>query len=292
MKYKIFLGIVFIAILAAGTQLFLVSRKKASMQAFAKDYKNATYEIDGSLVALVNGKAETGSAFGSASKVVIQYFGNEGVGDLNGDGTSDVVFLLTQSGGGTGTFYYAVAALKTAEGYKGTNAILLGDRIAPQTTELHDREIVINYAERKPGDSMTISPSIGVSKYLKIENEKLMEMIKQGGETPRLQESGISGMVLLGPTCPVMRDPPEVQCADKLFKTSLVLTTPDGVRVIKEFSSDVGGKFKVSIPPGEYAIWSAAAAHTLPYCSSNGTIKVVDSEKYASVVVHCDTGIR
>ena len=55
------------------------------------------------------------------------------VGDLNGDGTPDVAFLLTQSPGGSGTFYYAVVALRTATGYTGTNAVLLGDRIAPQT---------------------------------------------------------------------------------------------------------------------------------------------------------------
>jgi hypothetical protein len=50
--------------------------------------------------------------------------------------------------------------------------------------------------------------------------------------------SGISGVVTLGPTCPVMRNPPDPQCADKSYQTNLVLTAPDSTQVIKTFSID------------------------------------------------------
>lgn len=106
---------------------------------------------------------------------VTQYFGNEAWADLNGDGTEDVAFLLTQDGNGSGTMYYLVAALSDATGYKGTNAIFLGDRIAPQTTEIRDGTIVANYATRKEGEPMTARPSIGVSKLLTVENDMLVE---------------------------------------------------------------------------------------------------------------------
>lgn len=118
--------------------------------------------------------AETEAAPGSASKIVTRYFGNEATGDLNGDGAADVAFLLTQDGGGSGTFYYVVAALKEAGGYRGTNAILLGDRIAPQTTEIRNGTLIVNYADRKPSDPMTTQPSVGVSKYLKIQGTTLV----------------------------------------------------------------------------------------------------------------------
>ena len=85
------------------------------------DYRDAVYMLDGVPTKLGEGG--------------VAYFGNEAAGDLNGDGVSDVALLITYDGGGSGTFYYAVAALKTDTGYQGTNAILLGDRIAPQTTE-------------------------------------------------------------------------------------------------------------------------------------------------------------
>ncbi|MDR3547689.1 MAG: hypothetical protein P4M11_05380 [Candidatus Pacebacteria bacterium] len=134
----------------------------------AADYKDASYIIEGQKVTLVNGRAEEESAPGSASKTITQYFGNEATGDLNGDGIPDVAFILTQTGGGSGTFYYVVVALKTSDGYEGTNAMLLGDRIAPQTTEIRDGELLVNYADRAPNDPMSAKPSIGVSKYLKV----------------------------------------------------------------------------------------------------------------------------
>lgn len=147
-------------------------------QADAPHYKDASYEIERQTVTLSNGVSEVAAAPGSASKVTVRYFGNEATGDLNGDGTSDVGFLLTRTTGGSGTFYYVVAALKTADGYAGTNAILLGDRIAPQTTEMRpDGTLVVNFAERKPGEPMTTAPSVGVSKYLRVVSGRLVEVV-------------------------------------------------------------------------------------------------------------------
>lgn len=141
-------------------------------------YKNISYKINGVDITLINGLAETEIAPGSASKLITRYFGNEAHGDLNADGLEDVAFLLTQDGGGSGTFYYIAAALKASVGYQGTNAIFLGDRIAPQTTEIKNGEIIVNYADRKPGEPMTSQPSVGVSKYLKVENGVLTEVNK------------------------------------------------------------------------------------------------------------------
>ncbi|MDP2328133.1 MAG: hypothetical protein Q8M79_08610 [Dehalococcoidia bacterium] len=136
---------------------------------------DTSYEIEGQVVTLVGGVAEVEAAPGSALKITTRVFGNEAMGDLNGDGKEDIAFLLTQDGGGSGTFFYAVVALKTADGYTGTNAVLIGDRIAPQTTEIHGTELIVNYADRAPGEPMTTPPSIGVSKYLKVVDGKLVE---------------------------------------------------------------------------------------------------------------------
>ncbi len=148
----------------------------ASSSPASAGYLNGTYVLDGKSVTLVSGRAESEAAPGSASMIVTQYFGNEASGDLNGDGVPDVAFLLTQSGGGSGTFFYVVAALKTPTGYQGTNAVLLGDRIAPQTTQIENGKIIVNYADRNPGEPMSTRPSIGVSKYLRVENGILTEV--------------------------------------------------------------------------------------------------------------------
>jgi len=140
--------------------------------------KNATYEIEGKTVVLVNGLLETEITPGSASKVITRYFGNETKGDFNGDGIPDTAFLLTQTSGGSGTFYYVAAFVSSKNGYKGTNALFLGDRIAPQTTEFRNGEIIVNYADRKNGEPLTATPSVGVSRYFKINNGALAELEK------------------------------------------------------------------------------------------------------------------
>ena len=144
----------------------------------ATDYKNASYEIDGIKVQLKDGVANYTAADDSAPKATVRYFGNEARGDFNNDGLQDVAFIITQDNGGSGTFYYIVAALNNGNGYDGTNGVFLGDRIAPQTTEFRNNEIVANYADRKAGEPMTARPSVGVSKYLNIENKKLVEVVK------------------------------------------------------------------------------------------------------------------
>ena len=140
------------------------------------EYRNAEYVIEGQRIKLADGLAEAESSPGSASRIVTRYFGNELKIDLNDDGREDVVFLLTQQRGGSGTLFYAVAALNTEAGYLGSDGYLLGDRIAPQTTEVsrnprHKNVIVVNYGDRRPDEPMTAQPSVGKSVYLKLDAE-------------------------------------------------------------------------------------------------------------------------
>jgi len=104
---------------------YIYNEKQAEVFA---DYKDAEYMIEGEKVPLEGEFA---------------YFGNKLIADLNDDGRDDVVFLITHTPGGSGTFYYAVSALNMPAGddgegttYIGSDGYFLGDRIAPQTTEL------------------------------------------------------------------------------------------------------------------------------------------------------------
>jgi hypothetical protein len=145
------------------------------------DGKNSTFTIDGAAVTLINGLSQMAAAPGSASMVTTRYFGNEATGDLNGDGLADAAFLVTQDTGGSGLFYYVVVALGTPGGYKTTNAFLIGDRIAPQITEIHadSKELYVNYAERNPGEPMTTQPSVGATLYLKVTPEGVLTGLMQ-----------------------------------------------------------------------------------------------------------------
>lgn len=142
------------------------------------NYKNATYVIDSKLIQLTNGYGESETVSGSTTKIVTHYFGNELFTDLDGDGDDDVAFVLTQETGGSGIFYYAVAALNTDDGYVGSDGYFLGDRIAPQSTNLsqnsrHKNVVVFNYANRALGEPMSAQPSVGESVYLKLVPETM-----------------------------------------------------------------------------------------------------------------------
>jgi len=145
MNKKIIIFIILALVLVAGGTLGFFSLSKQKQVTLNKStpkeisYKDTAYEINGNIITLKNGYAETPVAPNSVSKMITKYFGNEVKADINGDGKEDVAFLLTQDGGGSGTFYYVVAAIKKSGGYEGTNAIFIGDRIGllrkPQNLE-------------------------------------------------------------------------------------------------------------------------------------------------------------
>jgi heat shock protein HslJ len=125
---------------------------------------DGTYTINGEKVTLVNGESVVEAAPGSASKITTRYFGNDVKYDFDKDGREDSVFIVTQDGGGSGTFYYVVARLNTINGPQGSYGLLLGDRIAPQSTLMGKGSIVVvNYADRKAGEDFTVEPSVGKS---------------------------------------------------------------------------------------------------------------------------------
>jgi hypothetical protein len=102
--------------------------------------------------------------------------------------------------------------------------------------------------------------------------------------------SGIRGTVMAGPTCPVMRNPPDPACADKPLQiTVTVYHKGDTTHAFATAQSDSKGAFEFSIPPGEYIVGAGGKA-MLPRC--NQTPATVGAQGYTSIVVECDTGIR
>lgn len=136
--------------------------------------RDASYRIDDREVRLADGRAEEEVAPGSAGKAVTEMWGEPVYGDLSDNGdTSDAALILTRTEGGSGTFYYVVAALKDNTGYLGTNAVLLGDRIAPQNIVVQQGMIVITYADRTSSEAMTNVPSEGKTAYLTVSGADL-----------------------------------------------------------------------------------------------------------------------
>jgi len=161
-----------LAILAVGLGVYYLkqSQPTPTNTPAAFDPLSATYVIEGKATTLKNGISVTEEALGkdtgATTKTTTRIFGVPVRGDINGDGLADAALLIVQDTGGTGRFYYAAAALNERSGAVGTNAVFLGDRVAPQNIEIRNGQVIANYAERRPTEPFTTQPSIGVSKYL------------------------------------------------------------------------------------------------------------------------------
>lgn len=143
------------------------------------DSKDGTYLIEGEAVTLKDGYYEKVTLPGGSSKEVTRYFGNDVKADFNNDGVIDEAFLLTRDNGGSGIFYYMAARVSEGNKFISTNVLFVGDRIAPQSTDFMDGIIIVNYADRKLGESFATPSSVGISKYYKIINNKLTEVANQ-----------------------------------------------------------------------------------------------------------------
>jgi len=160
-------GVVF---LKAGDEWIPVSGGGA-----AADPRNATYTVDGRQIPLHNGRSEAQVSPGFAAKAVTAVYGEPAFGDLDGDGDEDAVLLIVHDPGGSGTFYYIAASISENGRYRGTEAVLLGDRISPRRIEIQNGVVVVEYADRRPDEPMAAPPSIGKSKHLTFRNGRLLE---------------------------------------------------------------------------------------------------------------------
>jgi len=163
--------------------------------------KNGTYIVEGKSITLKDGYSEETIVEDSASKLITRYFGDDIKADFNNDEIEDTAFILTQDSGGTGIFYYVTALLSKGESFIGTNAILIGDRIAPQNIEFNNSMLVVNYTDRKPGEPFVTQPSVGTSKYFKVIDNSLkeIELLMQEPEARAIAEkSCIKGGEALG----------------------------------------------------------------------------------------------
>jgi len=102
--------------------------------------------------------------------------------------------------------------------------------------------------------------------------------------------SGITGTVILGPTCatgsePGAHDP--VPCLTP-YAAQLVVLDSDNV-VVARVSSGIDGNFRVDVPPGEYVV---APQGGDPFPIAQPVNVLVTVGEYVEIQLNYDTGIR
>jgi hypothetical protein len=152
-------------------------------QAPPVDPLNASYRIEGSDIPLRNGYFETPAAPDSATKITVAAVDSPVYGDLNADASPDAALALVYQAGGSGTFFYIAAAVNQAGVYRGTNALLLGDRIRFKALDIQRRNIVAEFTDRKPDDAMAAAPTLPVTRYAYLDGEELVAVPTGNDET-------------------------------------------------------------------------------------------------------------
>ncbi|MDE1965804.1 MAG: hypothetical protein KGI41_00985 [Patescibacteria group bacterium] len=100
--------------------------------------------------------------------------------------------------------------------------------------------------------------------------------------------TGVSGTVLLGPTCPVERFPPDPACAPKPYP-STVRVYRAGLTDAFAFTMSADGTYSFPLPPGTYTL-TATGGNPYPRCTE-ASVEVPESG-YVTANISCDSGIR
>jgi hypothetical protein len=142
----------------------------------AADPLQATYSLDGLEVTLRDGRFDAPAAPESSARTTVTVFGRPVYGDLDDDQDRDAALILVYQSGGSGTFYYLAAAIGEERGYRGTNAVLLGDRIAPKALHIQYRSIVAEFLDREASQAFSATPTVAVSRYGYLDGHRLVEL--------------------------------------------------------------------------------------------------------------------
>jgi hypothetical protein len=112
-----------------------------------------------------------------------------------------------------------------------------------------------------------------------------------GGSPVPDDETGIRGVVVAGPTCSVVTDPPDPDCADHpVAGAVLVSVDADGDEVAR-VTSGADGTFAVVLAPGAYRV-VPQPVEGLMGTASEIDVRVGIDEPPAALTIVYDTGIR
>jgi hypothetical protein len=97
-------------------------------------------------------------------------------------------------------------------------------------------------------------------------------------------DSGMFGRVVLTPTCPGTSE-----CRSKPVAAAVSIERSDGER-IEMVDTDDSGRFRVSLPPGDYGV--SARVPTQPDLVPRSTVVTVESGRFVRVEVEIGTRLN
>jgi uncharacterized surface protein with fasciclin (FAS1) repeats/uncharacterized lipoprotein YbaY len=97
-----------------------------------------------------------------------------GVGDLNGDGSTDAVVLIRETSGGGSERAILAAVLNDNYAVNPISALTLGDRLRINRIVVTDGVITVDYLDRRPDQAMLERPTVRMSKRFMLKANRLV----------------------------------------------------------------------------------------------------------------------
>lgn len=108
-------------------------------------------------------------------------------------------------------------------------------------------------------------------------------------ETRQKLDSGIEGLVVIGPVCPTVEQ--GRPCPDRPYQTELTVRHAESDDVAAVVVSDAKGHFRINVRPGSYVV-DPGVPRLVTEPRAEPVMVVVEAGRYSQVVVRFDSGVR
>jgi hypothetical protein len=106
------------------------------------------------------------------------------------------------------------------------------------------------------------------------------------GAAPARPDSGVRGLVLYGPTCPVQR---VGQSCERPYKATIVVSREPSNKLVVRAHSGADGHFTVRLRPGRYEL---TPTNGIPFPRASTKTITVQAHQFTHVTINFDSGIR
>jgi hypothetical protein len=117
-----------------------------------------------------------------------------------------------------------------------------------------------------------------------------VSLVSEEGDPPPAA-TGIRGVVLAGPTCPVVTDPPDPACADRPVEGAVIVVLDGSGAEVARATTRADGAFAIGLAPGAYRVVPQPVEGLMGLAEAQD-VGIVAGEPMAELTIAYDTGIR